>query len=101
MSRYILDLIFDERSGDVKVVVDFHDPSLTSFEINQAIREGELREELLGVVAQVLGNELAERVRGGEVDMVCLDDQPELRPRPTTQPLEPAAVENERLPEEQ
>ena len=80
MSRYTLDLIFDERTGDVKVVVDLHDPSMTPLEINQAIRDGEVREELLGVIERLLGAEVAARVRRGETEMVCLDDHPELRP---------------------
>ena len=79
MAKYIIDLVFDDKTGAVKLTIDFHDPSSTQLELVESIRSGELREDVLDQVAAIFGDELAGRVRSGEVEMLCLDDHPELR----------------------
>ena len=81
MAKYVIDLVFDQRTGAVKLTVDFNDPGMTQLELVDAIRDGEVRDDVLRQVAAVFGDELAERVRAGELDMICLDDHPELRDR--------------------
>ena len=81
MRKIVVDLVLDTQSGEARVVVDYHDPSLSTLELNEAIREGEIREQVLGAVGRVLGEPVAEAVRSGALDLVCLDDHPELRGR--------------------
>lgn len=79
MAKYIIDLVFDDRTGAVKLTIDFHDPSITQLELVEGIRSGEVREDVIDQVAAVFGDDLARRVRDGEIEMLCLDDHPELR----------------------
>lgn len=77
MRKYILDFMFNERTGATNIVVDFHDQSMTALEINEGIRDGSLRDELLGVVEDFFGDKIADDVRNGKIDMICLDDHPQ------------------------
>lgn len=79
MAKFIVDLLFDETTGEIRVVVDYNDPSLTALDLNEAIRDGQVRQEVLEVVGKVFGSELAGSVENGETELVCLDDHPELR----------------------
>lgn len=79
MRKFILDFEFNEKTGATRIVVDFNDPSMSNVEINEAIRNGELLEEVLKEAGRVFGNNVANRVRNGEIAAVCLDHHPELR----------------------
>lgn len=76
MKKYILDFVFDEKTGTSDIVIDFHDESMNSLEINEGIRDGSLQEELLSVVEDFFGEEIAENVRNKKIGMICLDNQP-------------------------
>ena len=79
MRKFIIDFEFNEKTGSTRIVVDFNDPSMSNVEINDAIRSGELLEEVLKETGRVFGNNVASRVRNGEIAAVCLDHHPELR----------------------
>lgn len=79
MSRIVVDLVLDTHTGEARVVVDYVDASMTALELNEAIRDGEVREEVLGAVGRVLGEPVADAIRNGGIELVCLDDHPELR----------------------
>ncbi|WP_372365591.1 hypothetical protein [Candidatus Uabimicrobium sp. HlEnr_7] len=78
MRKYILDFVFNERTGATNIVVDFHDQSMTPLEINTGIRDGSLRDELLEVVKDFFGDKIADEVKSGKLDMICLDDEPQV-----------------------
>jgi len=79
MRKFILDFEFNEKNGATRIVVDFNDPSMSNIEINEAIRSGELLEAVLKEAASIFGENIANRVRNGEIAAVCLDHHPELR----------------------
>ncbi|MBF0406378.1 MAG: hypothetical protein HQM10_03410 [Candidatus Riflebacteria bacterium] len=79
MRKFIIDFEFNEVTGATRILVDFNDDSMSSVEINDAIRSGELLEEVLKQTAGVFGNTIAEQVRSGKIAAVCLDHHPELR----------------------
>ena len=79
MAKLVVDLLFDEATGEMRVVVDYNDPSLTALDLNEAIRDGEVRQEVIGAVRDVFGPALADSVASGDTELVCLDDHPELR----------------------
>lgn len=83
MRQWILDFVFDEVSGQCRLLIDFNDASLTTLEINSMIQDGELREEVIGLAGEIFGEALAERLRSGELPLVCLDDEPREQPRDT------------------
>jgi hypothetical protein len=75
----ILDFQFDHVTGESRIVIDFHDESLTALEINEAIQSGALREQAVNLADRVLGSDIANRVRRGEIPLVCLDHEPDPR----------------------
>src|SRR5690606_4533436 len=79
MRKYILDFVFDEFTGQSKVVIDVNDDSMTVFELNEAIRDGELREEVTILAGKIFGEETEQSIRDGKTELVCLDDHPEER----------------------
>lgn len=79
MKRFTLDFEFNEVTGSSRIVVDFNDDSMTAIEINEAIRSGELLEEVVRQAAEVFGNNVAQQVRDGRMTAVCLDNHPELK----------------------
>ncbi|MDD3147276.1 MAG: hypothetical protein PHD82_08245 [Candidatus Riflebacteria bacterium] len=79
MRKFILDFEFNEKTGATRIVVDFNDPSMSTIEINEAIRNGEILEEVLKETGRLFGDNVASRVRNGEIAAVCLDHHPELR----------------------
>lgn len=74
---YILDFAFNENTGETNIVVDFYDESMTTMEMNLAIRDGEIRENVTQKVGEIFGSEIENKVRSGEINLVCLDDHPE------------------------
>jgi len=79
MERFILDFVFDETTGEVRIYVDFNDGSLSIFELNEGVRSGEIREKILEQVQRMFGDEVARDAREGKIPLVCLDDHPEDR----------------------
>ena len=79
MKKFILDLEFNEKTGASRILVDFEDSSMTNIEINEAIRSGEMLDEVIDQVAKVLGENIASQVRNGSLEAVCLDNHPELK----------------------
>lgn len=99
MARYTLDFLFDERTGESRIVIDFQDDSLSTLEINDNIRSGELKERIVELATGMFGPEIGEGVRAGRIPVVCLDDHPELDERKRSgagAQLEPTAPIDER-----
>lgn len=76
MRHWILDFVFDVDSGQSRLVIDFNDDSLTVLEINSMIQDDEIRQEVIDLAGKIFGEELAGRLRSGELPLVCLDDEP-------------------------
>lgn len=79
MRKFIIDFEFNEVTGATRIVVDFNDDSMSAVEINDAIRSGELLEDVLKEAARIFGDDVAQQVRSGQIAAVCLDHHPELR----------------------
>lgn len=79
MKRFTLDFEFNEVTGTSRIVVDFNDDSMTAVEINEAIKSGELLEEVVRQAADVFGENVAQQVRAGNLKAICLDHHPELK----------------------
>ena len=77
MAKFIIDLVFNEETGDLQLTVDFNDPSMTALELNEGIQSGEIREDVLHMVEEVFGTELARDIRAGNTEMICLDHDPD------------------------
>lgn len=74
---YILDFAFNENTGETKIIVDFIDTSMNTMEMNLAIIDGEIRENITQKVGQIFGLEIENKLRNGQIDLICLDDHPE------------------------
>ena len=79
MRKFILDFEFNETTGETRIVVDFHDESMSNMEINESIKNGEMLEAVIKETGKLFGEQIANRVKSGEVAAVCLDHHPELR----------------------
>jgi hypothetical protein len=79
MKKFTIDLEFDEVTGDSRILVDFNDDSMTALEINESIQSGELLEEVVEQAGAVLGENVAQQIRNGELKAICLDNHPELK----------------------
>ena len=79
MRKFVLDFVFDEISGESRITVDVVDDEATTLELNEAIRSGEIREEVLKRAGALFGPEVARQAREGSIGVVCLDHHPELR----------------------
>ena len=79
MIKFILDFEFDEKTGATSLTIDFQDPSLTSFEINESIRNGEILDKVIDQARQIFGDDIANKVENGELKAICLDNNPDLK----------------------
>ena len=79
MKKFILDFEFNETTGSTNLTIDFQDPSLTSFEINESIKSGELLENVIDKAREIFGDDIADKVTSGELKAICLDNHPELK----------------------
>lgn len=79
MRKFTLDFEFNEVTGSSRIVVDFNDDSMTAVEINEAIKSGELLEEVVRQAAEVFGENVAQQVKNGNLKAICLDHHPELK----------------------
>lgn len=79
MRKFIIDFEFNQSTGETRIVIDFNDDSMSAVEINEAIRSGELLEEVLKKSSELFGDSVAQQVRDGKIAAVCLDNHPELR----------------------
>jgi len=79
MRKFIIDFEYNEASGRSSIVVDFNDDSMTNVEINEAVRSGEILEEVIKQAALIFGEDVAQQVRDGRLAAVCLDHHPELK----------------------
>ncbi len=79
MRKFIIDFEYNEASGRSSIVVDFNDDSMTNVEINEAVRSGEILEEVIAQTAVIFGEEVAQQVRDGRLQAICLDHHPELK----------------------
>lgn len=79
MIKFVLDFEFDETTGATSLTIDFQDASLTSFEINESIKSGEVLEKVIDQARKIFGNDIADKVESGELKAICLDNHPELK----------------------
>ena len=79
MTKFILDFEFNELTGATNLTVDFQDSSLTTFEINESIKSGEMLEKIIEESRKIFGDEVADKVTSGELKAICLDNHPELK----------------------
>ncbi len=79
MPKYQLDLIYDQGTGQVELLIDMIDQSRTLLEIQEGIEDGTLREEVLTHISRHWGESLAHQVREGTVGMRCTDTSPQDR----------------------
>ena len=79
MKRFTLDFEFNEVTGSSRILVDFNDDSMTAIEINDAIRSGELLDEVVEQASQIFGDNVAQQIKDGRMTAVCLDNHPELK----------------------
>jgi len=79
MRKFIIDFEYNEASGRSSIVVDFNDDSMTNIEINEAVRSGEILDEVIKQAALVFGEEVAQQIRDGRLEAICLDHHPELK----------------------
>jgi hypothetical protein len=52
---------------------------MTAVEINEAIKSGELLDEVIEQAAAVFGENVADQIRDGRLTAICLDNHPELK----------------------
>jgi hypothetical protein len=97
MRKFTIDLEFNEITGATRIVVDFNDDSMSAVEINEAIRNGELLEEILLQTGGLFGHDVARQVREGKIEAVCLDHHPELKKNDTGLLLNNEAVKKQDL----
>ncbi len=79
MKKFIIDFEYNEATGLSSIVVDFNDDSMTNVEINEAVRSGEVLEEAIKQAALIFGDDVAQQVRDGRLQAICLDHHPELK----------------------
>ena len=79
MRTFTLELDFNELTGESRIIVDFNDNSMSAFEINESISNGEMLDEILEKAAVIFGKQIAQDVRDGKIEAICLDNHPELR----------------------
>ena len=85
--QFIIDFYYNEKTGEPAFFIDYNDDSLTQFELNQAVHDGEIRQQILGVIAKLFGPELQQQVAAGNIPLICLDQHPEERPAAKVRPL--------------
>jgi hypothetical protein len=73
MPKYQLDLIHDQGTGQVELLIDMIDQSRSMLDIQEGIEDGSLREEVLQHISRHWGDSLAQQVRDGAVGMRCTD----------------------------
>lgn len=79
MKKFIIDFEYNETTGLSSIVVDFNDDSMTNVEINEAVRSGEVLEEVIRQSGLIFGDDIAEQIRDGRLPAICLDHHPELK----------------------
>jgi hypothetical protein len=77
--KILLDLIFDEKTGDTSIDVEVVDDSLSVLEFNEEIRNGNILNKVLEKITEVFGPQVADQVRSGKIQAICLDNHPELK----------------------
>ena len=80
MKRITIELDFNQLTGQSRILVDINDDSMTTFEINQSIKDGEMISEVIDQIGKIFGDPLAQKARDGEIELVCLDNNPHLKP---------------------
>lgn len=91
METFTLELVFNEKTGEVKILISHRDPSMSAMEIHGSIADGSLRESVLSKVEEVFGPGMAALVRSGGIGMICTDRQPDPDEVPQIQIENPAA----------
>jgi hypothetical protein len=79
MPKYQLDLIYDQGTGQVELLIDMIDQSRSMLDIHEGIEDGFFREEVLQHISRHWGEDLAQQVRDGAVGMRCTDTSPQDR----------------------
>ena len=85
--KFIIDFHYNEKTGEPAFFIDYNDDSLTQFELHQAVHDGEIRQQILGVIAALFGPDMQQQVAAGQIPLICLDQHPEERPPELLNPL--------------
>ena len=79
MRKFLIDFIFDERTGESNIIIDFIDESMTALETNEAIQAGEIRDQAAEQAGKLFGTDISRGIRDGKIKLICLDHHPELK----------------------
>lgn len=79
MRKFLIDFVFDERTGESDIVIDFVDESMTALETNEAIQAGEIRDQAADQAGKLFGQDISQGIRDGKIKLICRDHHPELK----------------------
>ena len=79
MRKYVLEFMFDEATGESRIVIDVQDDSLTALEMNEEIQSGAMREDIIGRAGALFGPGVERSLRAGTMPLICLDHHPDER----------------------
>lgn len=74
-----MDLEFNQRTGETRIIVEVVDNSLTTLELNEEIKSGNMLKTVLRESEKMFGKDLVNRIKNGSVKAICLDNHPELK----------------------
>lgn len=77
--KILLDLEFNQTTGETRIVVEVIDTSLSTIELNEEIRSGNMLKTVLKEAEKMFGKDLVNRVKDGNIKAICLDNHPELK----------------------
>jgi hypothetical protein len=77
--KNLLDLEFNQTTGETRIVVEVIDTSLSTIELNEEIRSGNMLKTVLKEAEKMFGKDLVNRVKDGSIKAICLDNHPELK----------------------
>ncbi|MCK9456079.1 MAG: hypothetical protein PHF08_02480 [Candidatus Riflebacteria bacterium] len=77
--KILLDLEFNQTTGETRIVVEVIDTSLSTIELNEEIRSGNMLKTVLKEAEKMFGKDLVNRVKDGSIKAICLDNHPELK----------------------
>ncbi|MGI6445037.1 MAG: hypothetical protein BWY02_00526 [bacterium ADurb.Bin157] len=77
--KILLDLDFNQTTGETRIVVEVIDTSLSTIELNEEIRSGNMLKTVLKEAEKMFGKDLVNRVKDGSIKAICLDNHPELK----------------------
>jgi hypothetical protein len=77
--KILMDLEFNQRTGETRIIVEVVDNSLTTLELNEEIRSGNMLNTVLRESEKIFGKDLVNRIKDGSIKAICLDNHPKLK----------------------